>query len=75
MFPPHGAAKAVIIVNCSTVVRALAAILFHFMSNLTAELANVTDRTNLYSTLLWIVAAIVVVGFWGPRTLTRNAIR
>ena len=53
----------------------LAAILFHFMSNLTAELANVTDRTNLYSTLLWIVAAVVVVGFWGPGTLTRNAAR
>lgn len=50
----------------------LAAILFHFMSNLTAELANVTDRTNLYSTLLWIVAAMVVVGSWGPRTLTRH---
>ncbi len=53
----------------------LAAILFHFMSNVTAELANVTNRTNLYSTLLWIVAAIVVVGFWGAGTLTRNAVR
>ena len=53
----------------------LAAILFHFMSNVTAEFANVTDRTNLYSTLLWIVAAIVVVGFWGPETLTRTALR
>lgn len=53
----------------------LAAILFHFMSNVTAELANVTDRTNLHSTLLWIVAATVVVGCWGARTLTRNAVR
>ncbi len=53
----------------------LAAILFHFMSNVTAELANVTDRTNLYSTLLWIATAIVLVGFWGAGTLTRNAVR
>lgn len=50
----------------------LAAILFHFMLNLTAELANLTGRTNFYSTLLWIVAAIAVVGFWGAATLTRS---
>jgi membrane protease YdiL (CAAX protease family) len=50
----------------------LAAILFHFMSNVTYELANVTDRTNFYSTLLWVIAAIVVVGFWGAGTLTRR---
>jgi membrane protease YdiL (CAAX protease family) len=50
----------------------LAAILFHFMSNVSAEFANVTDRTNLYQTLLWIIAAIVVVALWGAGTLTRR---
>ena len=50
----------------------LAAILFHFMINLTAELANLTGRTNFYSTLLWIIAAIAVVRFWSAATLTRR---
>lgn len=50
----------------------LAAILFHFMANLTYELVNVTAGTNLYSTLLWIVAAIAVVAMWGAGTLTRH---
>jgi len=51
----------------------LAAIFFHFMSNVTYELANVTDGTNLYATLLWIVAAVVVAALWGAPTLTRRA--
>jgi hypothetical protein len=38
----------------------LAAILSHFVSNFTYELANVTAQTNLYSNL-WIIAAIAVV--------------
>lgn len=50
----------------------LAAILFHFVSNVTAELGNVTDRTNFYQTLLWIIAAIAVVRLWGADTLTRR---
>jgi membrane protease YdiL (CAAX protease family) len=49
----------------------LAAILFHLMLNVTAELLNVTGRTNFYSTLLWVAAAIAVVAFWGAATLTR----
>ena len=53
----------------------LAAIFFHFMSNVTYELANVTDGTNLYATLLWIVAAVVVVALWGAPTLTRRSTR
>lgn len=43
----------------------LGAILFHFMANLTAELANKTDRTNLYATVLWILAAVAVVSLGG----------
>ena len=50
----------------------LGAILFHFTANLTAEITNKTDRTTLYSTLLWILAAIAVVSFWGADTLTRR---
>jgi uncharacterized protein len=50
----------------------LAAILFHFIANATYELGNVTARTNFYSTLLWIVAVIAVVTFWGADTLMRR---
>lgn len=47
-----------------------AAILFHFTSNLAYAIANVTDGTNLYATLLWIGAAIVVVAVWGGGKLS-----
>ncbi len=50
----------------------LAAILFHFMSNLAYGVGNVTDRTNLYATLLWIGAGIAVVAFGGALTLGRR---
>ncbi len=50
----------------------LAAILFHFTSNITVELSNATDGTNLYATLLWIVAAVIVVAIWGATALTRR---
>ena len=52
----------------------LAAILFHFMANLTYEVARPTARTNFYAVLLWIIAAIAVVAFWGTGTLTRRVI-
>lgn len=48
----------------------LAAMIFHFMGNLAAELANVTAGTNLYSTVLWIAAA-VAIAVWGAGTFTR----
>jgi hypothetical protein len=35
----------------------LAAILFHFMANFSYEVADLTARTNRYSTLLWITVA------------------
>jgi membrane protease YdiL (CAAX protease family) len=50
----------------------LAAIIFHFMGNVTAELTNVTAGTNFYSTVLWITAAIAIVVFWGAGTLTHG---
>jgi CAAX protease family protein len=49
-----------------------AAILFHFVSNFTYLFANTTAGTNLYSTLLLIVAAVGVVVFWGSDSLTRT---
>lgn len=50
----------------------LGAILFHFMTNLTAELANRTDGTNLYSTALWSLAAVAVVACQGVGTSIRG---
>jgi membrane protease YdiL (CAAX protease family) len=50
----------------------LAAIMFHFVTNATAELINATAEINLYSTLLWVIAAITVVFWWGASTLTRR---
>lgn len=46
----------------------LAAIIFHFMGNVTAELTNVTAGTNFYSTVLWITVAIAIVVFRGAGT-------
>ena len=50
----------------------LAAILFHLMANFTYALANLTAQTNLYSTLLWFIAAITIIAFWGAGTLMRS---
>jgi membrane protease YdiL (CAAX protease family) len=52
----------------------LATIIFHFMIVFTDELLNVTMKTNVYSTLLWVLAAIVITGIWGARTLTGKGI-
>lgn len=51
----------------------LAAILLHFMSNSTLNLLlPISARTFLFSTILLVMAAILVVMAWGPRTLTRQ---
>ena len=50
----------------------LSAILFHFMQNFTGELFELSVRAELYSFLLMIVAAMLVVVVWGPSTLTRR---
>jgi CAAX protease family protein len=47
----------------------LAAIVFHFMSNVTYEIGNVSDGTFLYATLLWFLSAIVVVAVWRAGTV------
>lgn len=45
------------------------------MTNLTYELVKPTAQANSYATLLWIIAAIAVVAFWGPGRLTRRELR
>jgi len=50
----------------------LSAILFHFVQNFTGELFELSVRAELYSFLLTIVAAMLVVLVWGPKTLTRR---
>jgi membrane protease YdiL (CAAX protease family) len=43
----------------------LAAVIFHFSSNLAYSIGNVTERTNLFATLLLVAAAIVVAAVSG----------
>ena len=50
----------------------LAAILFHFISNLSYEVAQPNDSMNFYIALLWVMSAIGVVAYCGARTLTRH---
>jgi CAAX protease family protein len=50
----------------------LAVMLFHFMVNFTGELVALTPRAELYSILLWVVAAIIVTVIWGAKTLTHG---
>ena len=53
----------------------LGAILFHLMANLSYTLGNVTPGTNLYSTILLIISAMVVACLWSAGLLDerRNA--
>jgi len=48
---------------------AVSAILLHFMQNFTGELFELSARAELYSFLLTIVAAMLVVVIWRSRTL------
>jgi membrane protease YdiL (CAAX protease family) len=52
----------------------LSAILFHFMQNFTGELFELSARAELYSFVLTIMAATLVVVVWGPKTLARQPI-
>lgn len=50
----------------------LATILFHFVVVFTYTFLNATLQTQLYSTVLWMLAAITVTSIWGARTLARK---
>jgi membrane protease YdiL (CAAX protease family) len=48
----------------------LSAVLFHFMINFVGELFALSATADLYQVGVWATAAIGVVVFWRPRTLT-----
>lgn len=52
----------------------LAVMLFHFMVVFTDDFLNQSPGTYIWSTVLWIVAAIGVTAVWGSDTLGRNAL-
>lgn len=51
----------------------LSAILFHFMQNFAGELFELSARAELYSAVLTVLAAVVVVAIWGSGSLTNRA--
>jgi membrane protease YdiL (CAAX protease family) len=51
----------------------LAIILFHFMVVFTDDFLNATTGTNIYSTLLWILAAVIVASVWGQKSLAHKS--
>jgi len=51
----------------------LAIMLFHFMVVFTDDFLNATVGTNIYSTVLLILAAVLVTVAWGPKKLTNKA--
>jgi membrane protease YdiL (CAAX protease family) len=53
----------------------LSAVLFHFMVNYSGELFALTDRAEIYQSVLWAVFVIAVVAIWGPMTLTHNRVQ
>ena len=53
----------------------LSAILFHFMCNFTGWILPLTEQARLYGLILITVSSILVVIFWGPKTLTRQYTR
>lgn len=51
----------------------LAAILFHFSQNFTGELFELSTRAEIISLALTLFLAILVIAFWGSKTLARTA--
>jgi uncharacterized protein len=49
----------------------LSAMLFHFMVNFVGELVALSPRAELYSILLWTVAAIAISMLWGAKSRTQ----
>jgi membrane protease YdiL (CAAX protease family) len=50
----------------------LAAILFHFVGNAFGEMFALSERAEVYSFLLAVVAVAVVIVTWGPRALSKG---
>lgn len=51
----------------------LAAFLLHAMVNFTGELFDISARANTISTLLWVIAALGITLFWGPKNFTHQS--
>jgi len=51
------------------------AVLFHFMINFLGELVELSNQSELFYIILWILAAIFVTILWGPDRLVRNTPR
>ncbi len=54
----------------------LSAVLLHFMDNttfslLTPEGTVVSDQTEIIATVLYVAAAVLIVAFWGAKSMTR----
>jgi membrane protease YdiL (CAAX protease family) len=50
----------------------LAAILFHFLQNLTGQLVGLSQEAEFYQTLMMALLATVVLIWWGPQNLRRG---
>lgn len=50
----------------------LSAILFHFVGNAFGELFALSEQAEVYNFILAVVAVVLAVAIWGPRTLTRG---
>ena len=50
----------------------LTAILFHFTVNFIGELIVLSARTDIFQIIVWVLAALVVISIWKPKTLTRT---
>lgn len=49
----------------------LAVILFHFMQNLTGEMTGLADEARQVMIVLTAAVSVLIVWYWGPRTLRR----
>jgi uncharacterized protein len=50
----------------------LAVILFHAMVNFTGELFTLSERADMYSILLWFVAALGILVIWSAKAFTQR---
>jgi membrane protease YdiL (CAAX protease family) len=50
----------------------LSAILFHFMINFTGDMFALSEQGELIYTILWAVAAVLVIVTWGAKSFTRS---
>lgn len=50
----------------------LAAVLFHFTGNAVGELFALSPRAECFNFLFALAAVVLVIGFYGTRTLTRG---